>query len=55
MPRCRFGFIHVIDNDYNHWFLYTIGGTSHPTNINQGNGYSTRDTFGAKEVTCRGL
>ncbi|XP_052486310.1 pectate lyase-like [Gossypium raimondii] len=39
MPRCRFSFIHVINNDYNHWFLYAIGSTSHPTNISQGNRY----------------
>ncbi|MBA0624619.1 hypothetical protein Godav_009948 [Gossypium davidsonii] len=39
MLRCRFGFIHFINNDYNHWFLYAIGGTSHPTNISQGNRY----------------
>ncbi|MBA0846268.1 hypothetical protein Goarm_023255 [Gossypium armourianum] len=28
MPRCRFGFIHVINNGYNHRFLYAIGDTS---------------------------
>ncbi|TYI29930.1 hypothetical protein ES332_A05G350500v1 [Gossypium tomentosum] len=55
MPRCRFGFIHVVNNDYNHWFLYAIGGTSHPTIISQGNRYSAPGTFTAKEVTCRGL
>ncbi|MBA0673457.1 hypothetical protein Goklo_023991 [Gossypium klotzschianum] len=55
MPRCRFGFIHVLNNDYNHWFLYAIGGTSNPTIISQGNRYSAPSTFGDKEVTCRGL
>ncbi|MFQ6661586.1 hypothetical protein Gotur_029695 [Gossypium turneri] len=55
MPRCRFGFIHVINNHYNHWFLYAIGGTSHPTIISQGNRYSAPGTFVTKEVTCRGL
>ncbi|XP_040950727.1 pectate lyase isoform X2 [Gossypium hirsutum] len=54
MPRCRFGFIHVVNNDYNHWFLYAIGGTNNPTIISQGNRYSAPG-FGAKEVTCRGL
>ncbi|KAK8299715.1 hypothetical protein V6Z12_D05G340300 [Gossypium hirsutum] len=48
MPRCRFGFIHVVNNDYNHWFLYAIGGTSNPTIISQGNRYSAPG-FGAKE------
>ncbi|MBA0776204.1 hypothetical protein Gotri_011229 [Gossypium trilobum] len=55
MPRCRFGFIHVVNNDYNHWFLYAIGGTSNPTIISQGNRYSAPGTFGAKDVTCSGL
>nr|KJB60996.1 hypothetical protein B456_009G334600 [Gossypium raimondii] len=54
MPRCRFGFIHVVNNDYNHWFLYAIGETSNPTIISQGNRYSAPG-FGAKEVTYRGL
>ncbi|KAL1102046.1 hypothetical protein V6Z11_D05G337500 [Gossypium hirsutum] len=49
MPRCRFGFIHVVNNDYNHWFLYAIGGTSNPTIISQGNRYSAPGTFGATE------
>ncbi|TYH73796.1 hypothetical protein ES332_D05G353700v1 [Gossypium tomentosum] len=49
MPRCRFGFIHVVNNDYNHWFLYAIGGTSNPTIISQGNRYSAPGTFGAKK------
>nr|KJB60999.1 hypothetical protein B456_009G334900 [Gossypium raimondii] len=40
MPRCRFGFIHVVNNDYNHWFLYAIGGTSNPTIISQGNSWN---------------
>nr|KJB60995.1 hypothetical protein B456_009G334500 [Gossypium raimondii] len=53
-PRCGFGFIHVVNNDYNHWFLYAIGGTSNPTIISQGNRYLAPG-FGAKEVTCRGL
>ncbi|GMH15711.1 hypothetical protein Nepgr_017552 [Nepenthes gracilis] len=37
MPRCRFGFFHVVNNDYTHWEMYAIGGTSHPTIISQGN------------------
>ncbi|KAK8522939.1 hypothetical protein V6N12_056631 [Hibiscus sabdariffa] len=24
MPRCRFGFIHVVNNDYTHWVMYAI-------------------------------
>lgn len=37
MPRCRWGFIHVINNDYTHWNMYAIGGSAHPTIISQGN------------------
>ncbi|PPD99401.1 hypothetical protein GOBAR_DD03564 [Gossypium barbadense] len=48
MPRCRFGFIHVINNGYNPWFLYAISGTSHPTNISQGNRYLRETPSGLK-------
>ncbi|KAK9277191.1 hypothetical protein L1049_006730 [Liquidambar formosana] len=24
MPRCRWGFFHVVNNDYTHWLLYAI-------------------------------
>ncbi|MBA0739453.1 hypothetical protein Gogos_012724, partial [Gossypium gossypioides] len=24
MPRCRWGFIHVVNNDYTHWKMYAI-------------------------------
>ena len=22
MPRCRWGFFHVVNNDYTHWLMY---------------------------------
>ncbi|CAA6660880.1 unnamed protein product [Spirodela intermedia] len=28
MPRCRWGFFHVLNNDYTHWLMYAIGGAS---------------------------
>ncbi|KAI8002948.1 putative pectate lyase P59 [Camellia lanceoleosa] len=37
MTRCRWGFIHVINNDYTHWNMYAIEGNSNPTIISQGN------------------
>ncbi|KAK4789674.1 hypothetical protein SAY86_016978 [Trapa natans] len=37
MPRCRWGFFHVVNNDYTHWMMYAIGGSKHPTIISQGN------------------
>ncbi|MBA0572796.1 hypothetical protein Golob_003116 [Gossypium lobatum] len=53
MPRCRWGFIHVVNNDYTHWLMYAIGGSSHPTVISQGNRYIARRHVASKEVTKR--
>lgn len=39
MPRCRFGYVHVVNNDYTHWNMYAIGGSKNPTIISQGNRY----------------
>ncbi|PPS05847.1 hypothetical protein GOBAR_AA14800 [Gossypium barbadense] len=46
MPRCRLGFFHVVNNDYTHWFMYAIGGSSHPTIISQGNRYIASSIYG---------
>ncbi|ONK66451.1 uncharacterized protein A4U43_C06F8170 [Asparagus officinalis] len=40
MPRGRYGFVHIVNNDYNEWGLSAIGGSEHPTMISQGNRYS---------------
>ncbi|MBA0832870.1 hypothetical protein Goarm_017227 [Gossypium armourianum] len=53
MPRCRHGFIHVVNNDYTHWLMYAIGGSRNPTIISQGNRYTASSTFASKEVTKR--
>ena len=53
MPRCRFGFFHVVNNDYTHWLMYAIGGNMHPTIISQGNRFIAPDNIHAKEVTKR--
>ncbi|KAG6654350.1 pectate lyase-like [Carya illinoinensis] len=53
MPRCRWGFIHVVNNDYTHWLMYAIGGSSHPTIISQGNRFIAPPDLAAKEVTKR--
>ena len=37
MPRVRWGFVHVVNNDYTHWELYAIGGSQGPTILSQGN------------------
>ncbi|GAB2212639.1 hypothetical protein Droror1_Dr00020617 [Drosera rotundifolia] len=53
MPRCRFGFFHVVNNDYTHWEMYAIGGTSHPTIISQGNRFIAPPDPKAKQITNR--
>ncbi|KAI6676801.1 hypothetical protein NL676_037597 [Syzygium grande] len=53
MPRCRWGFFHVVNNDYTHWLMYAIGGSQHPTIISQGNRFIAPPNVAAKEVTKR--
>ncbi|KAJ4961194.1 hypothetical protein NE237_021104 [Protea cynaroides] len=53
MPRCRWGFVHVVNNDYTHWMMYAIGGSQHPTIISQGNRFIAPANTAAKEVTKR--
>lgn len=53
MPRCRWGFVHVINNDYSRWEMYAIGGSSNPTILSQGNRFKAPDNINAKEVTKR--
>ncbi|KAK1259510.1 hypothetical protein QJS04_geneDACA005419 [Acorus gramineus] len=53
MPRCRWGFFHVVNNDYTHWEMYAVGGSQHPTIISQGNRYIAPMADYAKEVTKR--
>ncbi|KAL3373029.1 hypothetical protein AABB24_005170 [Solanum stoloniferum] len=53
MPRCRFGFFHLVNNDYTHWERYAIGGSSGATIISQGNRFIAEDKLLVKEVTYR--
>ncbi|CAL9104753.1 unnamed protein product [Musa textilis] len=54
MPsRCRWGFVHVVNNDYTHWMMYAVGGSQHPTILSQGNRFIAPPTLFAKEVTKR--
>ncbi|KAG8637919.1 hypothetical protein MANES_15G176052v8 [Manihot esculenta] len=53
MPRCRWGFFHVVNNDYTHWQLYAIGGSMHPTIISQGNKFIAPNNIYLKQVTKR--
>ncbi|XP_034706232.1 pectate lyase-like [Vitis riparia] len=53
MPRCRYGFVHVVNNDYTHWLMYAIGGSQNPTIISQGNRFIAPPNMACKEVTKR--
>ncbi|KAJ0678413.1 putative pectate lyase [Helianthus annuus] len=53
MPACRWGFFHVVNNDYNKWEMYAIGGSMNPTIISQGNRFRAPDNVHTKEVTHR--
>ncbi|XP_028753316.1 LOW QUALITY PROTEIN: probable pectate lyase 13 [Neltuma alba] len=53
MPRCRLGYIHVVNNDFTQWEMYAIGGSANPTINSQGNRYTAPPSPDAKEVTKR--
>ncbi|XP_065876997.1 pectate lyase-like [Euphorbia lathyris] len=53
MPRVRFGFTHVVNNDYTYWEMYAIGGSNGPTILSQGNRYLAPPNIRCKEVTKR--
>ncbi|GER35172.1 pectin lyase-like superfamily protein [Striga asiatica] len=53
MPRCRRGYIHVVNNDFTEWQMYAIGGSASPTINSQGNRYTAPGDPNAKEVTKR--
>ncbi|KAF3971785.1 hypothetical protein ACB098_06G187800 [Castanea mollissima] len=53
MPRCRRGYIHVVNNDFTQWEMYAIGGSANPTINSQGNRYTAPSDENAKEVTKR--
>ncbi|KAH1098852.1 hypothetical protein J1N35_015773 [Gossypium stocksii] len=58
ISNCHFthhdhGFFHVVNNDYTHWKMYAIGGSTHPTIISEGNRYIAPDDPNTKEITNR--
>ncbi|PHU18647.1 putative pectate lyase 12 [Capsicum chinense] len=53
MPRCRRGYIHVVNNDFTEWQMYAIGGSANPTINSQGNRFTAPQDPNAKEVTKR--
>ena len=50
MPCVRFGFAHVVNNDYNQWEMYAIGGLQGPTILSQGNRFFASNNQNTKEV-----
>ncbi|KAG1354850.1 putative pectate lyase 12 [Cocos nucifera] len=50
MPRCRRGYIHIVNNDFSQWEMYAIGGSANPTINSQGNRYTAPFNPNAKEV-----
>ncbi|KAI3502458.1 hypothetical protein L1887_30537 [Cichorium endivia] len=53
LPRCRHGFFQVVNNDYNKWQFYAIGGSSDPTILSQHNRFLAPDEKSKKQVTRR--
>ncbi|XP_021750323.1 probable pectate lyase 18 [Chenopodium quinoa] len=53
MPRCRRGYVHVVNNDFRYWEIYVIGGSDNPTINSQGNRYTAPANPYIKEVTRR--
>ncbi|GKB45755.1 putative pectate lyase, partial [Tanacetum coccineum] len=53
MPRCRFGFFQVVNNDYCKWGMYALGGSANPTILSQGNRFVAPDDSNFKKVCQR--
>ncbi|KAG0564281.1 hypothetical protein KC19_8G098400 [Ceratodon purpureus] len=51
MPRCRNGVFHVVNNNYEGWGMYAIGGSSQPTVLSEGNRFIAPNGGNMKEVT----
>ncbi|GLJ28714.1 hypothetical protein SUGI_0565900 [Cryptomeria japonica] len=51
MPRVRFGYAHVVNNNYEPWGIYAIGGSEHPTIFSEGNRFVASNDFTKKQVT----
>ncbi|XP_042519277.1 putative pectate lyase 2 [Macadamia integrifolia] len=53
MPRVRFGYAHVVNNRYDEWLMYAVGGSANPTIFSQGNYYVAPNNYNSKKVTKR--
>jgi len=50
MPRCRQGTFHIVNNNYQGWGMYAIGGSENPTIFSEGNRFFAPDARFKKEV-----
>lgn len=50
MCRVRFGYAHVVNNKYDEWKMYAIGGSANPTILSEGNFYIAPNYPNAKQV-----
>lgn len=53
MPRCRYGYVHVANNNYEEWGIYAIGGSMHPTIRSEGNRFVAPKEEYKKQVSWR--
>ncbi|KAJ7967725.1 Pectate lyase [Quillaja saponaria] len=53
MPRVRFGYAHVVNNRYDQWQMYAIGGSANPTILSEANYFIAPNNPNSKEVTKR--
>ncbi|KAH9560295.1 hypothetical protein CY35_06G098500 [Sphagnum magellanicum] len=53
LPRCRYGYFHVVNNYYYSWGIYAVGGSENPTINSEGNYYIAPSSENFKEVTKR--
>lgn len=51
MPRVRFGYAHVVNNDYEPWGIYAIGGSMKPAIRSEGNRFVAPNDSFKKQVT----
>ncbi|KAG9447610.1 hypothetical protein H6P81_013738 [Aristolochia fimbriata] len=50
MPRVRYGYAHVVNNRYDEWRMYAIGGSANPTILSEGNYFIAPDENGNKQA-----
>ncbi|GLJ28750.1 hypothetical protein SUGI_0566680 [Cryptomeria japonica] len=53
MPRCRHGYVHVANNNYEPWGIYAIGGSAGPVIRSEGNRFVAPNEEYKKQVTWR--